>query len=880
MPDNFDPDALDREYARRQAERTQADTRREAPKPRNEATKAKTAKKRNPIALVRFIRDRRTKMFAGIALVLWAAYLLVSAVSYFAIGSDDQSMVINNTVGKMAETPDDIQNFGGAFGAYLSQNFISNGLGIGAFVLIYYFFAVGMSLLNRHKKLSFWFLTMRCLILAITLSVVTGLVTYKADSWFYWGGIHGYEINSFLISHTGVFGAMIVSILLIGLVMSIYLNELRKVYVAYRRRVNKHKAKVAAERAAKEEERRRIEETLKQSAEMVDGETEGEETVREENERPEPQPARIFVDDPIDVLMDGGEEDDDEYAGERQPATTSVTAPATSTTYTALSREPEENHSETVIESQARVEAAPEAEVGLTVNVNTVEKADNIETNVYDPTAELPRFHFPPIELLSEMKNDNVSVDEQEMEENKQRITATLANYGISINSIEATVGPTVTLYKIIPTEGTRISKIKGLEDDIALNLAALGIRIIAPIPGEGAIGIEVPNKDPQMVPMRSIITSKKFQECRYELPMAMGLTISKDVLIADLAKMPHVLVAGATGQGKSVGLNAIITSLLYKKHPSELKFVLVDPKKVEFSLYARLERHYLAKLPDEDEPIITNTSKVVATLNSLCVEMDNRYALLKDANVRNIKEYNAKFIQRRLNPEKGHRFLPYIVIIIDEFGDLMITAGKEVETPITRIAQLARAVGMHMILATQRPSTNVITGIIKANFPGRIAFRVSQMVDSRTILDRPGANQLIGKGDMLFSHNGEMDRVQCAFISTEEAEAICNSIDEQVGYPSAYYLPDYIPESDGSGSIGSINDLDPLFKEAAQFVVSSNTASTSSLQRRYSIGYNRAGKIMDQLEAKGIVGPASGAKPRNVLVDSLTLERMLENEQ
>ena len=880
MPDNFDPDALDREYARRQAERTQADTRREAPKPRNEATKAKTAKKRNPIALVRFLRDRRTKMFAGIALVLWAAYLLVSAVSYFAIGSDDQSMVINNTVGKMAETPDDIQNFGGAFGAYLSQNFISNGLGIGAFVLIYYFFAVGMSLLNRHKKLSFWFLTMRCLILAITLSVVTGLVTYKADSWFYWGGIHGYEINSFLISHTGVFGAMIVSILLIGLVMSIYLNELRKVYVAYRRRVNKHKAKVAVERAAKEEERRRIEETLKQSAEMVDGETEGEETVREEKERPEPQPARIFVDDPIDVLMDGGEEDDDEYAGERQPATASPTAPTTSTTYTALSREPEENHSETVIESQARVEAAPEAEVGLTVNVNTVEKADNIETNVYDPTAELPRFHFPPIELLSEMKNDNVSVDEQEMEENKQRITATLANYGISINSIEATVGPTVTLYKIIPTEGTRISKIKGLEDDIALNLAALGIRIIAPIPGEGAIGIEVPNKDPQMVPMRSIITSKKFQECRYELPMAMGLTISKDVLIADLAKMPHVLVAGATGQGKSVGLNAIITSLLYKKHPSELKFVLVDPKKVEFSLYARLERHYLAKLPDEDEPIITNTSKVVATLNSLCVEMDNRYALLKDANVRNIKEYNAKFIQRRLNPEKGHRFLPYIVIIIDEFGDLMITAGKEVETPITRIAQLARAVGMHMILATQRPSTNVITGIIKANFPGRIAFRVSQMVDSRTILDRPGANQLIGKGDMLFSHNGEMDRVQCAFISTEEAEAICNSIDEQVGYPSAYYLPDYIPESDGGGSIGSINDLDPLFKEAAQFVVSSNTASTSSLQRRYSIGYNRAGKIMDQLEAKGIVGPASGAKPRNVLVDSLTLERMLENEQ
>lgn len=874
MSYNFDPDALDREYARRQAESNKAGTPdQQAPKPRATANKPKKNSIKQPIALIRFFKDRRTKMFAGIALVLWSAYLLVSAVSYFATGSDDQSIVINNTVGKMAENPSDVENFGGAFGAYLSQNFISNGLGIGSFVLIYYFFAVGMSLLNRHKKLSFWFLTMRCLILAITMSVVTGLVTYKADSWFYWGGVHGYEVNSYLIAHTGVFGAMMVSILLIGLVMSIYLNELRKVYVAYRRRVNRHRAKVAAERAAKEEERRKIEQTLKESADMVDGKQQ-EDPNDNENAGEEVAPARIYVDDSLDALMDGEEED---YVTETHRESPVATNGVTVTPQDKV-HEPETTENNAVILEEEPV--AAQEEVGLTVNVNSVEKAEAIETNVYDPTAELPRFHFPPIELLSEMKNDNVSVDEQEMEENKQRITATLSNYGISINSIEATVGPTVTLYKIIPTEGTRISKIKGLEDDIALNLAALGIRIIAPIPGEGAIGIEVPNKDPQMVPMRSIITSKKFQECRYELPMAMGLTISKDVLIADLAKMPHVLVAGATGQGKSVGLNAIITSLLYKKHPSELKFVLVDPKKVEFSLYARLERHYLAKLPDEEEPIITNTSKVVATLNSLCVEMDNRYALLKDANVRNIKEYNAKFIQRRLNPEKGHRFLPYIVIIIDEFGDLMITAGKEVETPITRIAQLARAVGMHMILATQRPSTNVITGIIKANFPGRIAFRVSQMVDSRTILDRPGANQLIGKGDMLFSHNGEMDRVQCAFISTEEAEAICDSIDEQVGYPSAYYLPDYIPEADGAGSIGSINDLDPLFKEAAQFVVSSNTASTSSLQRRYSIGYNRAGKIMDQLEAKGIVGPASGAKPRNVLVDSLTLERMLENEQ
>ena len=422
-----------------------------------------------------------------------------------------------------------------------------------------------------------------------------------------------------------------------------------------------------------------------------------------------------------------------------------------------------------------------------------------------------------------------------------------------------------------------RIAKIKRLEDDIALSLAALGIRIIAPIPGKGTIGIEVPNKEPQIVSMRSIISSKKYQESKADLPMAMGATISNEVFVADLAKMPHLLVAGATGMGKSVGLNAIIASLLYKKHPAELKFVLIDPKMVEFSLYSKLERHFLAKLPDEEDAIITDPNKVVATLNSLCVEMDNRYSLLKEANVRSIKEYNAKFTNHRLNPEKGHRYLPYIVVIVDEFADLIMTAGKEVETPIARIAQKARAVGMHMIIATQRPSTNVITGIIKANFPGRVAFRVSQMVDSRTILDRTGANQLIGKGDLLFSRDGELDRVQCAFISTEEVEAICDSIDEQIGYEEAYMLPEYFPEAAESGSIGNITDRDPLFEDAARSIINSQTASTSSLQRAYKIGYNRAGRIMDQMEAAGIVGPAQGGKPRQVLVDSLQLERILE---
>lgn len=483
---------------------------------------------------------------------------------------------------------------------------------------------------------------------------------------------------------------------------------------------------------------------------------------------------------------------------------------------------------------------------------------------------------MPGLDLLKDIPVKANSVDREEQEENKERITTTLNHYGISISHIHATVGPTVTLYEIIPAEGTRIAKIKRLEDDIAMSLSALGIRIIAPIPGKGTIGIEVPNKDPQTVSIRSILGSKKFQECKYELPMAMGATISNDVYIADLCKMPHLLVAGATGMGKSVGLNTIIASLLYKKHPAELKFVLVDPKMVEFSLYSVLERHYLAKLPDEEEAVVTSMDKVLATLNSLCVEMDQRYMLLRDANVRSILEYNQRFIEKRLNPEKGHRYLPYIVMIVDEFADLIMTAGKEVEKPIARIAQKARAVGMHMIIATQRPSTNVITGLIKANFPGRIAFRVSQMVDSKTILDRTGANQLIGRGDMLFSHNGSMDRVQCAFIDTPEVQAICDHIDRQAGFEHAYYLPEPQFDTEGGGPVGALTDRDPLFEEAAEIVVKTGLASTSSLQRRYSIGYNRAGKIMDQLEAAGIVGPAHGGKPRDVLIDVTQLEPLL----
>ena len=512
----------------------------------------------------------------------------------------------------------------------------------------------------------------------------------------------------------------------------------------------------------------------------------------------------------------------------------------------------------------------------------TEEEYQGPELEPYNPTKDLENYRFPTIDLMKHFENDDPTIDMDEQNANKDRIINTLRSFGIEISTIKATVGPTVTLYEITPEQGVRISKIRGLEDDIALSLSADGIRIIAPIPGKGTIGIEVPNKNPKIVSGQSVIGSKKFQESKYDLPIVLGKTITNEVFMFDLCKMPHVLVAGATGQGKSVGLNAIITSLLYKKHPAELKFVLVDPKKVEFSIYSVIENHFLAKLPDGGEPIITDVTKVVQTLNSVCVEMDTRYDLLKMAHVRNIREYNEKFINRRLNPEKGHKFMPYIVVVIDEFGDLIMTAGKEVELPIARIAQLARAVGIHMIIATQRPTTNIITGTIKANFPARIAFRVSAMMDSRTILDRPGANRLIGKGDMLFLQGADPVRVQCAFIDTPEVEEITKFIARQQGYPTPFFLPEYVSE-DGGNEVGDIDmgRLDPLFEDAARLVVIHQQGSTSLIQRKFAIGYNRAGRIMDQLEKAGIVGPTQGSKARDVLcIDDNDLEMRLNNLQ
>ena len=499
----------------------------------------------------------------------------------------------------------------------------------------------------------------------------------------------------------------------------------------------------------------------------------------------------------------------------------------------------------------------------------------------FDPRLDLSGFKFPPIDLLKDYGTSGITINQEELEENKNKIVETLKNYKIEIAQIKATVGPSVTLYEIVPEAGIRIAKIKSLEDDIALSLSALGIRIIAPIPGKGTIGIEVPNKNPTIVPMKSVIASAKFQEAEMELPIAFGKTISNETFVVDLAKMPHLLMAGSTGQGKSVGLNAVLTSLLYKKHPAEVKFVLVDPKKVELTLFNKIERHYLAKLPDNEEAIITDNTKVINTLNSLCIEMDNRYSLLKDAMVRNIKEYNDKFKARKLNPEQGHQFLPYIVLVVDEFADLIMTAGKEVEIPIARLAQLARAIGIHLIIATQRPSVNVITGMIKANFPARLAFRVISKIDSRTILDTQGADQLIGRGDMLYTNGNDLVRVQCAFVDTPEVEKIVDFIGSQKAYASAFLLPEYVGEEGSLKLDIDISERDSLFRDAAEIIVTAQQGSASLLQRKLKLGYNRAGRLIDQLEAAGIVGPFEGSKARGVLIsDLVSLEHFFNNEQ
>ena len=814
----------------------------------------------------------------GLTMGFLAVYMTLAFLSYFTTCIKDQSEINNTAIGYSSV----IANKAGEGGARLSEFLINECFGLGSFVIVIWLFAMSLKQLvgkPRFKSVDF---TIKCLVALITVSLIIGLVTITMQSPVNWGGYHGKYVNEFIVHFFGYTGACILCLFMVSCFVVICLRDLINWIIKMKKRHDEKKRIEEEKKALRIQKEKEIEEMrlYEQAAEMKAG---------EQADLPEPE------DNPDDahVVFDGMETgiysslpDFEDFEGEEYKENKELPE-IHEYSIDGADKAQEPTDDENIPGSDQSPDANPANEEyseeepiddTMKINVNAicqVEHARNAEALSLSGTHV---YKFPPVELLREGQT-KVSVDAEEQLENKEKIRKTLLDFGIPITSIEATVGPTVTLYEIVPDKGIRIAKIRALVDDIALSLSAEGVRIIAPIPGRGTVGIEVANKDAQTVSMRTVIKSRAYQDTKFKLPIALGSTISNEVFVADLAKMPHLLVAGATGQGKSVGLNAIISSLLYCKTPDELKFVMIDPKKVEFSLYNKIEAHYLAKIPGADEPIITDTDKVVATLSSLCQEMDNRYLLLKDANTRNIVEYNAKIKEKKLNPNDGHRFLPYIVVIVDEFSDLIMTAGKEVEIPIARLAQLARAVGMHVIIATQRPSTNVITGIIKANFPARIAFKVSSGVDSKTILDTTGAQQLIGRGDMLISNGGPMVRVQCAFIDTPEVEEICDYISSQPYGQGAYELPEPVVAGNGDsdGELGNnFGDKDPLFDEIARLVVTSNTASTSSLQRRYSIGYNRAGKIMDQLEAAGIVGPSHGGKPRSVLVDPVTLESML----
>ena len=764
-----------------------------------------------------------------------------------------------------------------------------------------------------------WFLA--CMSIMYWMSVTLGFIFGDVDSFIYPGGLHGYNVSVWIQSYIGMPG-LILLLIFCGIIIGVAIRRqtmevVRKIlHPNFRKNSIEEKAddvQNMPETAAATEPAPVIEESEEEVSddEPAEDETAGEKKKSKWYERLMPGGilGRLFgrKHDKDDVESDDNENEEEgedaekeeteqvrhshddsfyaEFKKENEPETYAEEVYSDDVNYTGNSIElPLDDapvNARRIIEAEATAHTEPKTgEPEFEIEERKEEETVRGDLNVpYNPRLDLELYKFPTLDLLKTYPDDGPSIDMEEQTANKNRIIQVLKSFGIEISSIKANVGPTVTLYEITPAEGVRISKIRNLEDDIALSLSALGIRIIAPIPGKGTIGIEVPNASPKIVPMSSVLASKKFQESTYELPIALGKTITNEVFMVDLAKAPHMLVAGATGQGKSVGLNAIVTSLLYKKHPSELKFVIIDPKKVEFAIYAPIEKHFLAKLPDAEDAIITDVTKVVQTLNSLCVEMDTRYDLLKKAGCRNIKEYNAKFINRQLNPANGHKFMPYIVIIIDEFGDLIMTAGKEVELPICRIAQLARAVGIHAIIATQRPTTNIITGTIKANFPARVAFRVASMMDSRTILDRPGAQQLIGKGDMLYLQGNDPVRVQCAFVDTPEVERISEYISKQQGYPTAFELPEYVDENaEPSGAADvDMNRLDPMFEEAARLIIYHQQGSTSLIQRKLSLGYNRAGRIMDQLERAGIVGPANGSKARDVLcIDENDLQMRL----
>jgi DNA segregation ATPase FtsK/SpoIIIE, S-DNA-T family len=814
-----------------------------------------TADIEEKVVLRDVVKDERTRKIMGALLLMLCFFFLVAFTSYLFTWKEDQDKVFQYGISILAPNDYPIANLLGAFGAYVSHLFFFKGFGVASYLFCSFLFVAGANLLFNKRIFS---------IPRNLKYLVTGLVLFSLSfafifrtSDFHYGGEVGNQLSNWC---AGLIGNLGTGVLILVAFFSYMIWRVNPVFKVPSLKLPERKA------ATIDEEVEEVSET------------------EEEDKAVSVKGNRLKKNKPPIVLLPDAVED-------QEPAIELVEKPALVPRVNPLPLPEHGPEPEPMPEpAHAKYMPQPKPSDGLELEIKTVQPEDAVDEPVsgaekvaklppYDPILDLRDYTYPKLDLLDQHGNEKIVMDSAELEANKNQIINTLKNYDIAIQKILATVGPTVTLYEIVPSAGVRISRIKNLEDDIALSLSALGIRIIAPIPGKGTIGIEVPNVKKSIVGMKTILSSDKFQNSHYTLPIALGKKIDNELFVVDLTTMPHLLMAGATGQGKSVGVNAILVSLLYKKHPSQLKFVLVDPKKVELSLYRLIEKHFLAKLPGEDESIITDTRKVVHTLNALCIEMDNRYDLLKEAGCRNIREYNEKFVARKLNPEKGHQFLPFIVLVIDEFADLIMTAGKEIEMPIARLAQLARAVGIHLIIATQRPSVNIITGTIKANFPARIAFKVSSKVDSRTILDTGGAEQLIGRGDMLISYNGEVTRLQCVFVDTPEVERVVEYIGKQRGYPQAFLLPEYIDEKDSEGKDIDMSERDPLFEEAARLIVQSQVGSTSLLQRRMKLGYNRAGRLMDQLEAAGIVGGNQGSKAREVMIKSdMELQEVLQH--
>lgn len=816
----------------------------------------------------------KPRIFFGLIFILFSVVLTFSFISYLANWKADQSQA-----GTMLDKGIKSSNIFGKLGDWLGNLFIFDSIGVASFIIAFLFLVFG-TLILKKKTFKPWKTVGHSLFFICWLPVLFGAIT-KGQGVL--GGVYGYQIMDYLNAIIGTVGLWVVLVASILLYFILEFNLRPSSIKDKLNEINENTIGKVKSMMPSSDENFEADEELEEESkeneskitvtEVVDTPVKPQEPVNVPKGFPE-----VPVSTSLETISTPNHTSFDDEKEASQPLNLNLnTRPGVpvSTPEQAFDIKPSSTAQENI---KFNVEVAPVVDV---LDDSDRKSQELVEKHgLYDHKLDLPNFHMPPVDLLKDYGSEEISINKEELEENKNKIVGLLKNFNVGIAEIKATIGPTVTLYEIVPEAGIRVAAIKKLQDDIALNLSALGIRIIAPMPGKGTIGIEVPRKNPTMVSMRSVIASQKFQNTDMDLPVVFGKTISNEIFMADLSKMPHLLMAGATGQGKSVGINAILTSLLYKKHPSELKFVMVDPKKVELSLYSKIERHYLAKLPDVDEAIITDTNKVINTLNSLCIEMDTRYDLLKNAFCKNLKEYNKKFTERKLNPENGHRYLPYIVLVVDEFADLIMTAGKEVELPIARLAQLARAVGIHLIVATQRPSVNVITGMIKANFPARAAFRVISSVDSRTILDSTGADQLIGKGDMLYFNGNEILRLQCAFVDTPEVERIAEFIGEQKGYASAFLLPEYVSE-DSTSTVGAFdpNEKDALFEEAARIIVSTQQGSTSMLQRQLKLGYNRAGRIMDQLEASGIVGGFNGAKAREVLISDLhSLEQFLED--